>query len=53
VLDGISPCEEVNIVCFKDLLNNPPIKIFHDWIVDQATVFERKFNLDKLFKPTP
>jgi len=53
VLDGISPCEEVNIVCFKDLLNNPPIKIFHDWILGQATVFERKFNLDKLFKPTP
>jgi len=52
VLDGISPCEEVNIVCFNDLLTHPPIKIFHDWILDQATVFERKFNLEKLFKPT-
>jgi LysR family glycine cleavage system transcriptional activator len=48
VLDGISPCEEVNIVCFKDLLKHPPIKIFYTWILSQAKVFEEKYSLEKI-----
>jgi LysR family glycine cleavage system transcriptional activator len=52
VLDGISSCEEVNIVCFKDFLKHPPIKIFYDWILIQAKVFEEEYSLEKLFKPT-
>jgi LysR family glycine cleavage system transcriptional activator len=48
VLDGISPCEEVNIVCFKDLLKHPPIEIFYNWILSQAKVFEEKYSLEKI-----
>ena len=47
VFDDISPCEEVNIVCFKDLPNHPQIKSFYDWLLNQAKVFEEKHSIEK------
>jgi len=47
VFDDISPCDEVNIVCFKDINNHLAIKSFYDWILSQAKIFEEKSNLPK------
>jgi LysR family glycine cleavage system transcriptional activator len=47
VFNDISPCETVNIACFNDLLEHLPTKNFYDWILNQAKIFEEKYNLEK------